>query len=182
MLAETADWRTKEVISLLKRPGVDVAFDTVITRRTLMHARNTQVWHFRDTDCTHLFLLDSDCVPQKNTIVRLLAHNTPIISAPHETTVNGERGLMVVDKAAKGYVQHHPLTGLQGPNVRVGCGGLLIAKEVFETLEAPWFVCQYNERGELALSEDFYFCERALKAGYEIWAQCNLWQRHKSGL
>lgn len=158
--------------------GIDVAVDTVITRKPLMHARNMQVMRFLNTDCTHLFLLDSDCVPQDNTILRLLAYDMSIISAPHESIVNGERGLMVVDPAPGGYKQHSPLQGLQGPDVRVGCGGLLIARGVFEDLGPPWFHCVYNDSGLLVLSEDFHFCERALEANYEIWAQCDLWQAH----
>lgn len=179
MRVETADWRLREVMRLAAMPGVSVAVDTVKTRKPLQHARNVQVWSLLSTDCTHLFLLDADCVPQENTIPELLAYNLPIISAPHESEINGERGLMVVDPAPGGYVQHHPMVGLQGPNVRVGCGGLLIAREVFEALSPPWFVCEYDGRGELVLSEDFYFCERALFAGYEVWAQCDLWQEHR---
>ena len=176
--ARTADWRLREVMRLVQQPGIDVAVDTVITRKPLQHARNMQVWRFLETNCTHLFLLDSDCVPQENTIARLLAYDMPIISAPHESEINGEKGLMVVDRVKDGYAQHHPVEGLQGPDVRVGGGGLLMARDVFEALEPPWFVCEYNNRGELTLSEDFYFCEQALAAGYEIWAQCDLAQQH----
>jgi len=177
--AETADWRTKEIIMLLQDPNIGVAFDTVITRLPLMHARNMQVWRFLETDCTHLFLLDADCVPQPGTVQMLLAYDLPIISAPHESKINGEMGLMVVDPApGGGYTQHHPLRGLQGPDVRVGSGGLLIAREVFEKLGPPWFVFEYNKQGLLTRSGDFHFCEAALEAGYEIWAQCDLWQRH----
>jgi len=175
--ARTADWRGREVISLLQNPDVGVAWDTVITRKPLQHARNMQVWRFMDTDCTHLFLLDSDCVPQPGTVAKLLAYDMPIISAPHECTINGEKGLMVVDKTPDGYVQHHPLEGLQQADA-VGCGGLLIAREVFEMLGQPWFRCRYDGQGLLVSSEDFDFCERAIDAGYEIWVQCDLWQEH----
>jgi len=178
--ALTASWRLREVQCLMNDPAVGVATNTVVTKRPLMHARNQQVIHFLDSDCTHLFILDSDCVPKDDTIRRLLSYNKPIISAPHESVVNQERGLMVVDPAPSGhgYVQHLPLEGMQGPNVRVGCGGLLIHREVLEVLGPPWFRMTYDERGLLICSEDFDFCERALSSGYEIWAQCDLWQRH----
>jgi len=177
--AETVEWLLAEFVRLA--PNVEVHI--VCTRKPLMHARNEQVWRFLAGRCTHLFILDSDCLPQPDTIRRLLAYGKPIISAPHSCLINGERGLMVVDPApnGKGYVQHYPLRGLQGPNVRVGCGGLLIAREVFETLEPPWFKFEYDRRGCLKKGEDFHFCEKALAAGYEIWAQCDLWQKHWCG-
>ncbi len=177
--AETSEWRLRAFVQLCP----DVEIHTVITSLPLQHARNEQVRRFLETKCTHLFLLDADCLPQEGTIQQLLAYDLPIISAPHSTIVKGERGLMVVDPSPdrKSYVQHYPLERLQGPRVRVGCGGLLIRRDVFEKLSPPWFVCQYDEKGLLTLSEDFYFCERALASGYEIWAQCDLWQKHFCG-
>lgn len=172
--AETSEWRLRAFAQLA--PNVEV--QTVITPKPLEHARNEQVHRFLASNCTHLFLLDADCVPQEQTIQRLLAYGLPIIAAPHPTTVKGETGLMVVDRAGDRYAQHHPLVGLQGPDVVVGGSGLLIHRSVFEKLSMPWFRCLYDERGLLVKSEDFYFCDKAHKAGYEIWADCDLPQRH----
>lgn len=178
--AETYDWRLREIMRL-QQLGIGVGAESVITRKTLMHARNVQVENFMRSVFSHIFLLDSDCLPQDNTIPELLSYKKPIISAPHSVVINGESGIMVVDPApdGNGYIQHLPLRGLQGPDVRVGCGGLLIERGVFETLGRPWFRFLYDDSGFLTSSEDFDFCERALCNGYEIWAQCDLVQRHK---
>lgn len=172
--AETSEWRLKAFVQLA--PNVEV--HAVLTPKPLEHARNEQVHRFMASNCTDLFLLDADCVPKEQTIQRLLAYGLPIIAAPHPTMVKGEVGLMVVDRVEDGYVQHHPMHGLQGPNVVVGGSGLLIKRSVFEKLAMPWFKCLYDARGLLARSEDFYFCEKAHEAGYEIWADCDLPQQH----
>jgi len=170
--AETATWLLRAFVQLAPQVEVEI----VSTPKPLQHARNEQVERFLSSRCTHLFILDSDCIPQEHTVQQLLAYNLPIVAAPHPTVVGKEMGLMVLDRAPRGYVQHRPFTGLQGPNVVVGCAGLLIRRDVLETL-GP-FTCQYDAQGRLVRSEDFDFCERAHDAGYEIWAACDLFQQH----
>ena len=156
----------------------DVEVQIVNDPRPLEHARNLQVHRFlASTRCTHLFLLDSDCVPASHTIQRLLAHDRPIISAPHMTEIKGERGPMVVDRRNGGYVQHWPIRGLQRVDA-VGGSGLLVRRDVLEKTKPPWFQCQYGQDGLLTKGEDFYFCEKMSREGYDIWTDCDLVQKH----
>lgn len=172
-----SDWRLRAFARL----APNVVVQSVVTHRPLCHARNEQVLRFLATDCTHIFLLDSDCVPQEQAIQKLLAYDLPIVSSPHPSIVKGELGLMVLDRNpdGEGYVQHRPMTGLQRVDA-VGGAGLLITRGVLEKIGSPWFMFLYDERGLLVKSGDFYFCEKAVRAGYEIWAQCDLAQVHLS--
>jgi hypothetical protein len=43
---------------------------------------------------------------------------------------------------------------------------------VFDKLPKPWFTTRIE--GEKILGEDYYFCEQAAKAGFEIWCDGNL--------
>jgi len=172
--AETYAWALRTFAEL----APDVEVDPVITPKPLDHARNLQVIRFLKTQCTHLFLLDSDCLPRDQTIQRLLAYGLPIVTAPHPAVIGDELGLVVLDRAPDGYVQHHPLSGFQGPDVVVGGAGLLIERQVFEKLEPPWFQFLYDKRGLLNCGEDFFFCDRAHKAGFQIWADCDIPQIH----
>jgi len=166
------EWLLSAFVQLA--PNVEV--HNVITSLPLQHARNEQARRFLVSKCTHMFILDSDCIPQDGTIQKLLAYDMPIIAAPHPTIKGDEIGLMVLDRQGDTYVQHRPMTGLQGPDVVVGCAGLLIRRDVLEKL---WpFRCLYDEQGKLTKSEDFDFCDRAHNAGYEVWAQCDLAQQH----
>jgi len=57
----------------------------------------------------------------------------------------------------------------------VGGGFLLVKREVFETLEFPWFretIVQYGESA-CYVGEDIGFCLHAEQAGYAIWCDCD---------
>ena len=46
---------------------------------------------------------------------------------------------------------------------KVGFGAVLIKMSVFDKIQQPYFVME----GELG--EDYYFCAKAKKAGFDIW-------------
>ena len=60
----------------------------------------------------------------------------------------------------------------------VGCAGMLIRRDVLEKMEPPWFFMEYDSRGLLSLGEDFWFCRKMASYGYEVWADCELAQKH----
>lgn len=53
----------------------------------------------------------------------------------------------------------------------MGAGCILIAREVFEAIEPPWWEWDYKnyDKGRMR-SPDAYFCEKAQKKGFKIWA------------
>ncbi len=119
---------------------------------------------------THLFFLDSDILPAPDTLKMLLSHEASIVSGlyrrrltPHEPVAyrfDSKKILqpIVVPSTAKG---RKPIKVDM-----VGAGCLLIEREVFEKVKAPWFVSEWKKEGHL--SEDFYFCQKARDAGFEI--------------
>ena len=146
----------------------------------LGHARNQQVLRFLDSPYSYIFILDSDCVPQDNTLEALRALDLPFVTAPHPTQQNGETGVMVLDKKqdGAGYVQHKPWNkGLQKCDA-VGCAGMLIHRDVFTAIGQPYFKFIYDKQGLLINGEDFDFCERIKKAGIKVYAYCYMVQTH----
>jgi len=182
--AETAQWRELALLSMF--PNIESHW--VISRSPLQDARCEQVDKFLASECTHLFILDSDTRPLPFTIQRLLLHNKLFIAAPHTSIKDHEIGTMILDRNPSGedsYVQHHPWErgcGLQGPNVVVGCSGMLIHRSVFERIGKPWFQCRYNSEGRLTKTEDFDLCDRAFALNIEVWADCDLTQGHNLSL
>lgn len=51
---------------------------------------------------------------------------------------------------------------------RVGFGMAFIDTEVFKKLEMPWFSLKYLPEHKVFMGEDFWFCEKAREAGYDI--------------
>jgi GT2 family glycosyltransferase len=110
---------------------------------------------------THVFVLDDDILPPPDGLLRLLAHDVPIVSGlcvqrdPPHLPAAYRRGADL----------HVPLTrfcaGLQSVDA-VGAACLLVKTEVFQRLEPPWF--------EFApgFSEDLFFCAQARRHGYEV--------------
>ena len=174
--AQTVAWLLQSFVQLAPEVEVQIVADSM----PLQHARCEQVQRFLASRCTHLFILDSDCIPKDQTIQKLLAYDLDIISAPHPAIKGDEIGLMVLDRKmdGSGYVQHRPLEGIQGPDVVVGCAGLLIKREVFDIIKDPWFTCSYNTQGFITRTEDFDFCDRAHAAGIAVWSDCSLAQQH----
>ncbi len=57
----------------------------------------------------------------------------------------------------------------------VGCGCLLIHRSVFEKIKPPYFVMNQGKYG----GEDFYFCRKAKRAGFKIYADPGVLCGHK---
>lgn len=67
--------------------------------------------------------------------------------------------------------------------VAVGMGLTLIKTAVFEALEPPWFETireQTEEGGRVGMTEDFYFCLKAIQAGFQVWCDAGLQAAHQS--
>jgi hypothetical protein len=136
------------------------------------HARNTSVYEMLRRGAEYLFSLDSDVIPPKDTIHRLIAHKLPIVSGmycrrspPHSIPVMIRDGQWVT-KFTPGSLVEVDL---------VGAGCLLVHRSVFENLppQRPeagkhWFDWRVDLQGhpnnvpELPpLSEDFTFTVHA---------------------
>jgi hypothetical protein len=60
----------------------------------------------------------------------------------------------------------------------VGTAAILISRRVFEKMTFPWFRFLYREDRSILLTEDHYFCWKAEKDGFEIWADTSLMCSH----
>ena len=51
----------------------------------------------------------------------------------------------------------------------LGTGFLLIRLSVFEKIPEPWFQFMRDQHGEMVNGEDTFFCQAAIKAGFDVW-------------
>lgn len=119
-------------------------------------------------DTTHILFWDDDVLPPADGLMRLLAHDLPIVSGCYTSRMGPVLPIAYDRRADGGFEQLTTMReGLQQV-AGVGCGFLLVKREVFERIEAPWFQFVCGADPQSSLSEDLVFCQLAHEAGYPI--------------
>jgi len=117
----------------------------------------------------YLLWLDSDMRFPKETIGHLILRDKPIVAANYATRRMPVKPVAMTDDDGKiGRVYTAPDSeGLQ-PVDYIGMGVMMVKREVFEKIEAPWFAIPYSTVGNHYIGEDVFFCRKAREAGYEV--------------
>lgn len=131
--------------------------------------------------CDYILWIDADMRFPKTTIERLLQANKDIVG------VNATTRTIPVKPTAKNLeinieektnswfpVNSKGRTGLEQVTA-IGCGVMLVKKEVFEKTPGPWFWF-YQIPGGKVLGEDVHFCVAAKDAGFDTWVDHDLTQ------
>jgi len=153
-------------------------YDVIFQEGAVLHQnRITIVKTAISYNCTHLLFLDSDMYFDKNTVIKLLERKKDIVGVncnlrkfPLTSTV-----IMSEEKRAK-LREEHP-DGFTTCD-SLGTGFLLINLDVFKKISEPWFFWESNDKGELVMGEDFWFCKKAKESGYEIWVDFSVLVKH----
>lgn len=155
------------------RHGIWISQLGIQEKQLICAARNALAEEFLSTDCTHALWLDSDITLPHWSLVCLAEIDKPMVSGiyfqkvdpPHLPVIYTKHGIPRF--GVKKGLHHHVLQWDDGsyfPIDACGFGCVLISREVFERIKAPWF--QITEDG----SEDLQFCMKARKFGFEIFA------------
>ena len=116
---------------------------------------------------THLMFFDTDMVFPADTLTRLLAHDKDIVGATYSQRMPPFHPLSVTEAG-----EHiHITSGLHKMQL-LPTGCMLIRASVFNALTKPYFALVAE--GDQLRGEDYYFCERARAAGFEIWCDGDL--------
>jgi GT2 family glycosyltransferase len=134
-----------------------------------------------EEDCDYILWIDADMRFPKDTIERLIKADKDIIG------VNATTRTIPVKATAKNLqvnledktntwlpVNSKGKTGLERVT-SIGCGVMLVKKEVFKKTPQPWFWF-YQLPGNKVLGEDVHFCVTAQDAGFETWVDHDLSQ------
>jgi GT2 family glycosyltransferase len=149
--------------------------------------RNNQVKDFLEDEknYTHLFLLDSDCVPERGAVEKLLDYDLDIVASVAPALIGGKHCFTAAWETGSedpmeshrmldvNHVDAHGLRKVDG----VGATGVLIKRHVLETVPSPWFKMIYSDE-RVELGEDFFFCKKVREYGFDVWADFDLRQKH----
>lgn len=117
----------------------------------------------------YLLWLDSDMRFPRETVGHLMLRDKPIVAANYATRRMPVKPVAMMDNDGEiGRVYTAPDSeGLQ-PVDYIGMGVMMVKREVFEKVEAPWFAIPYSTVGQHYIGEDVFFCRKAREAGYEV--------------
>ncbi len=141
---------------------------------TTAENRNYIAWQAQVNKCTHIFSVDDDMVFDRLTLTNMLKHDKEIIGVVamaksvgqvHTITLLNQEELSDKDKIFNRLPIPEELFKVRA----VGNGIILIKTEVFDKLERPWYANETDITGANKKGEDYWFCEQATKAGFDIW-------------
>lgn len=161
--------------------GLETPPDTKVTvaweiGHNIPHSLNLLMRGLLKTDFTHVLFLGDDHVFAPDYLTRLLEHDLEMVAGlcltrqpPFKPVVftgfSGDKGLrrrLILENQEPGLVPVHSM----------GTAGMLVKREVFETLTDPWY--EYGQIDSAQLTEDLYFCDKAREAGYQIHCDTSL--------
>ena len=136
--------------------------------------RNYIVAQAIKANCTHLLLLDDDMVYVPDGISKLLAHDKDIVGAKYSVRriVEGDVNHEVIE-----YGDDKSDTELFKCQA-LGGGLLLVKTEVFMQVSQPHFGYKWFDNGMVKMSNDWFFCEKARDAGYDVWCDPSIHLGH----
>lgn len=130
----------------------------------------------------YLWFVDSDIVPDRETLNALIADDKDIVSAVYPFRAEGD-GIVGADLELHTLKLNDVIAddekGEPRPVLkqirRCGMGCCLIKRKVLETMMEKYDTCFTPTKG---LGEDYTFCELARGLGFEVWIDGGIWCKH----
>lgn len=187
---------TQSLMKLVADPTVSMQLRMCPGDSLVARARNSLTADFLESDCTHLLFIDSDLIFGADQVARMAGHGEALVGGLYPKKQQGDVAWVLNGCAEPTEVRPD---GLQ--EVRyVGTGFMRIAREVFERMivaygtelvytpdhrkdrvEYDFWSCgtyQYKDGTRRYLSEDWYFCQRWLDLGGQVWADTRVVLKH----
>jgi len=167
--------------SIMRLPGqYYIRFNNL---RPLSNARNELVKTFLESEDNYeyIFFVDSDVLLPPNTW-KLLDDDKDIISGLYPVWIHDDIFPCMFWKSRPGYWkafkkwENNKVVEVDA----VGAGALLVKREVFESIDYPWFRAGYymEDCDRWNWGEDMYFSELVKKNGYKIFVDTGVTCNH----
>ena len=130
----------------------------------------------------YLFSVDSDISFDKDTLVKMLAHDVDIVSGLYIQRIPGTHSLEIYEAGNNGGSRRIPFEKVKDTPfleiVGCGMGCALIKGKVFREVGYPQYTYHSALDHNNTLSEDVDFCRKARAKGFKIWADTTIRCRH----
>lgn len=183
--AETVGWTVRTILHAHEK-GYHAGLSLSVSSYPIDFIRNSQVIDFLGTSYNYLFLLDSDCLPTDDCIDKLLAYDLDIVSSVAPGMIEAGLVYTAAQRVRESGDHQFRMFSTTSPDLPkglqevdgVGSTGILIKRNVFETIPYPWYKVVVEEDHTIVSGEDFYFCTRAKEYGFKVYADYDLRQKH----
>lgn len=157
-----------EMLMSLRRP--DTTLIQQVRGASVAENRNTVIALAKRRNYDWVFFLDDDMIVPADTLERLLSRPAvPVLSALYIARIAPFPPLAFKRAEANGAVFKEFLCvediGVK-PVAAVGAGAMLVRREVWERLDAPWFTL--GQLDAEAWGDDLHFCKKVRDAGMEV--------------
>jgi len=127
----------------------------------------------------YLFCVDSDIIMPKDTLVKMLASDKDIISGLYIQRIANTHTLELYKYINPyGAMSNIPIEEIAGKGLvevaSCGFGCVLINSNVLRQMEYPHFVYKSALDHKDTVSEDVYFCMKAMSLGFKVWADTTI--------
>lgn len=130
----------------------------------------------------YVLSVDSDIVVPKFALKNMLAANKDIISGLYIQRIPNTHTLEIYGLTQGGGCSNIPYHLVRNRGIveiaACGMGICLINSRVLRSLDYPHFFYQSALKHDDTVSEDVYFCQKARKAGFKVWADTSIQCRH----
>jgi len=163
------------LLGLIKESIID---DFIIQQGPYIHDNRERVALMaQERRYTHLFFVDWDMVFGPTVPMRLLEHDKDIVAAMYNIKVIPTRPVTIIEENGK----PRQMTREEVPKkpfkcYATGAGCMLIKMSVFDKIPRPWFSHHKTSKG--IEGEDVWFCNKARKAGFNIWVDPTIPTQH----
>ena len=143
--------------------------------------RNGLVNRALDEGCDKIIMMDTDQVYPEDAIMKLVAWDVPVIGTQVHRRYPPFAPLMFRGKVGK--LQYVPESEMYSNNMVsvdfTGCGCICYDREIFETIQPPWFQLRKDENGK-TIGEDIGFCQEIRENLIPIYVDASIQIGHLS--
>lgn len=186
----------KSTMKLMAEFSVNCKIQPLVGDSLIPRARNSLSRMFLESDCTHLLMIDSDLVFSNEQVKRILSHNEDIVGGFYPKKKEGTIELVCNALNPQPPMDERRLTPLK----YIGSGFICISRRVFEKMieaygkdieysldeheeikEHDFWSCgvySFPDGSKRYLSEDWFFCQRAIDLGFTVYGDNGITLRH----